>query len=97
MLVERPALNAHAPDDVRDDELQASPQDNVLPTTAEAIVNCRILPDETPAQVKAMLDRTVADPAVIVKLEADDGVGPLLRIDAPVMDAVRGAAARWPG
>ena len=79
-------------------EARYSPSaDNVLPTTAEAVVNCRILPDETPAQVKAVLDRTVADPAVTVKLEADDGVGPLLRIDAPVMDAVRGAATRWPG
>src|SRR5262249_54857234 len=27
--------------------LRASPQDNVLPTDAEAIVNCRIMPDET--------------------------------------------------
>jgi len=27
--------------------LKAAPQDNVLPTTAEATVNCRILPDET--------------------------------------------------
>jgi acetylornithine deacetylase/succinyl-diaminopimelate desuccinylase-like protein len=78
--------------------LQASPQANVLPTTAEAVVNCRILPDETPAQVKAALELAIGDPAVAVRLEPRaGGVAPLAEIDASVMDAVRDAAARWPG
>jgi len=78
--------------------LQASPQANMLPTTAEAVVNCRILPDETPAQVQATLDRTIGDPAVTVTLEPRvGGVAPLTEIDASVMDAVRNAAARWSG
>ena len=78
--------------------LQASPQDNVLPTTAEAVVNCRILPDETPAQIGATLERTIGDPAVTVTPEPrSGGLGPLTAIDQPVMDAVRKAAARWPG
>jgi len=78
--------------------LQASPQANVLPTTAEAVVNCRILPDETPAQVKATLERAIGDPAVTVTLEPQvGGVAPFTEIDASVMEAVRKAAARWPG
>lgn len=78
--------------------LQASPQANVLPTTAEAVVNCRILPDETPAQVMAALELAIGDPAVAVRLEPRAGdVAPLTAIDATVMDAVRNAAARWPG
>jgi len=78
--------------------LQASPQANVLPTTAEAVVNCRILPDETPAQVKATLERAIGDPAVTVTLEPRaGGVAPLTELDASVMAAVRKAAARWPG
>jgi acetylornithine deacetylase/succinyl-diaminopimelate desuccinylase-like protein len=78
--------------------LQASPQANVLPTTAEAVVNCRILPDETPAQVKAMLERVIGDPAVTVTLEPRfGGVALLTEIDASVMDAVRNAATRWSG
>jgi acetylornithine deacetylase/succinyl-diaminopimelate desuccinylase-like protein len=78
--------------------LQASPQANVLPTTAEAVVNCCILPDETPAQVKAALELAIGDPAVTVRLEPRaGGVAPLTEIDASVMDAVRNAAARWPG
>jgi acetylornithine deacetylase/succinyl-diaminopimelate desuccinylase-like protein len=77
--------------------LQASPQASVLPTTAEAVVNCRILPDETPAQVKAALELAIAEPAVTVRLEPRaGGVAPLTEIDASVMDAVRNAAARWP-
>jgi acetylornithine deacetylase/succinyl-diaminopimelate desuccinylase-like protein len=78
--------------------LQASPQANVLPTTAEAVVNCRILPDETPVQVKATLERAIGDPAVAVTLEPRaGGVAAVTEIDASVMDAVRKAAARWPG
>jgi acetylornithine deacetylase/succinyl-diaminopimelate desuccinylase-like protein len=78
--------------------LQASPQANVLPTTAEAVVNCRLLPDETPAQVKATLEGAIGDPAVAVTMEPRvGGVAPLTEIDASVMDAVRKAAGRWSG
>jgi acetylornithine deacetylase/succinyl-diaminopimelate desuccinylase-like protein len=78
--------------------LQASPQANVLPTTAEAVVNCRILPDETPAQVQATLVRVIGDPAVTVTPEPRvGGVAPLTEIDASVVAAVRKAAARWSG
>jgi acetylornithine deacetylase/succinyl-diaminopimelate desuccinylase-like protein len=77
--------------------LQASPQDNVLPTTAEAVVNCRILPDETPAQVKATLEQRIGDPTVDVMLVSQPGFGPFSEIDASVMDAVRRGAERWPG
>src|SRR5207248_8767006 len=51
--------------------LKAAPQDNVLPTTAEATVNCRILPDETREQTQARLAQAIADPAVDLK-PADD-------------------------
>jgi acetylornithine deacetylase/succinyl-diaminopimelate desuccinylase-like protein len=77
--------------------LQAAPQANVLPTSAEAVVNCRILPDETPAEVKASLDRAIGDPAVTVTLDGPTAFAPLAAVDASVMDAVRSAAAQWPG
>jgi acetylornithine deacetylase/succinyl-diaminopimelate desuccinylase-like protein len=77
--------------------LQASPQANVLPTTAEATVNCRILPDETPAQVKATLERAIGDPAVTVTPEPQPEGGGFTAIDESVMDAVRSSAGRWPG
>lgn len=78
--------------------LQASPQANVLPTTVEAVVNCRILPDETPVQIKAALERAIGDPTVAVTLEPRvGGVAPLTEIDAAVTAAVSNAAARWHG
>jgi acetylornithine deacetylase/succinyl-diaminopimelate desuccinylase-like protein len=39
---------------------------NALPQRAQATVNCRVLPDETPASVKAMLERIVNDTGVHV-------------------------------
>ncbi len=39
---------------------------NALPQRARAVVNCRIIPKETPAQVKAELVRVVADDSVRV-------------------------------
>jgi acetylornithine deacetylase/succinyl-diaminopimelate desuccinylase-like protein len=78
--------------------LHAAAQENVLPTTAEAVVNCRILPDETPQQVQATLERAVDDPAVTVtQVPHAGGFGQFTAIDASVMDAVRKSAARWPG
>jgi len=78
--------------------LQGSPQDNVLPTTVEATVNCRLLPDETPQQVKTALERAIGDSKVEISLiDVSEGFGPYSAIDGDVMDAVKKAAApRWP-
>ena len=53
--------------------LKAAPQDNVLPTTAEATVNCRILPGETRAQVRAALEKAIGDPNVTVSEWPENG------------------------
>ncbi|MCA1829850.1 MAG: M20/M25/M40 family metallo-hydrolase, partial [Myxococcales bacterium] len=45
-------------------QLQGAPADNVLPTVAEAVVNCRILPDATPQQVGDELRKVIGDPGV---------------------------------
>jgi acetylornithine deacetylase/succinyl-diaminopimelate desuccinylase-like protein len=80
--------------------LQGSPQDNVLPTTATATVNCRILPDETSEGTRAWLEKVVGDRRVTVEYlvpdDHHDGAGS--PIYEHVMGAVRAAAqARWPG
>jgi acetylornithine deacetylase/succinyl-diaminopimelate desuccinylase-like protein len=46
--------------------LEGGHASNALPQRARARVNCRILPDETPAQVKAVLERVIADTGVHV-------------------------------
>src|SRR3989440_5586587 len=76
--------------------LKASPQDNVLPTTAEATVNCRILPGETREGTQARLAQAIADPAVELKPQEDIGFAKPSPISGPVNEAVHAAArALW--
>jgi acetylornithine deacetylase/succinyl-diaminopimelate desuccinylase-like protein len=78
--------------------LQAAPQDNILPTTAEAQVNCRILPGDTRDGVMAILKATVADPKVAIdfgpSLEGQDS-SPMS--DEVVAAVKKVAAVRFPG
>ena len=79
-------------------QLQGAPQDNVLPTTAEANVNCRLLPDETREQLLETLKKIVGDPAVEITPKADYGYGPYSPPEGVVPAAVKRIAARtWPG
>jgi acetylornithine deacetylase/succinyl-diaminopimelate desuccinylase-like protein len=71
---------------------------NALPQTARALVNCRILPTETPDAVRATLVRVIADDSVRVT-PIDSGApgkpSPLLPI---VMNPVEKVTQRlWPG
>ncbi|MGA7236221.1 MAG: M20/M25/M40 family metallo-hydrolase [Bryobacteraceae bacterium] len=55
--------------------LNAGHANNALPQTAQAIVNCRILPGHSPAETEQTLVRVFADPKVKVQfLSADGGV-----------------------
>jgi acetylornithine deacetylase/succinyl-diaminopimelate desuccinylase-like protein len=74
--------------------LQGSPQDNVLPVVAEAMVNCRILPDETIEGTKAALANAIADPAIELELASDFGAGGATRVGGPVFDAVSATAKK---
>jgi acetylornithine deacetylase/succinyl-diaminopimelate desuccinylase-like protein len=71
---------------------------NALPQTARALVNCRILPTETPEAVRATLVRVIGDDSVKVT-PIDSGApgkpSPLLPI---VMNPVEKVTQRlWPG
>ena len=79
--------------------LEAGHAENALPQTARAIVNCRILPEETPDQTRATLERVVADPAIKISpvqtarpSEASRLspaiVGPIERVTARLMPGV---------
>ena len=74
--------------------LRGSPQDNVLPTVAEAEVNCRILPDESIEQIQAALAQAISDPAVELTRVTDFGVGGDSPLRPDVMAAVRDAATK---
>jgi acetylornithine deacetylase/succinyl-diaminopimelate desuccinylase-like protein len=64
--------------------LKGSPQDNVLPTSAEAVVNCRILPDETREQTLATLRAAIGDASIEIGPVDDQGVGPSAPLDGDV-------------
>jgi acetylornithine deacetylase/succinyl-diaminopimelate desuccinylase-like protein len=78
--------------------LKGSPQDNVLPTTAEATINCRILPGETRAQVRAALVKVIADTNVVVVDGPALGDAPASAFEGEVVDAVKKVtSATFPG
>jgi acetylornithine deacetylase/succinyl-diaminopimelate desuccinylase-like protein len=82
-------VNAHLRTTCVTTQLQGSPQDNVLPTSAEAIVNCRILPDETREQTTDTLTKLVGDPAVEIAPVADFGFGPYSPADGEIARAMK--------
>ncbi len=71
---------------------------NALPASAEANVNCRILPDETPQQVLVALQAAVGDPGVRVIPGPDFGRSGPSPLTGAGPDAIRRAVAEtWPG
>ena len=73
---------------------------NALPQRARAVVNCRILPGETPAQVKAVLVRVAADDSVRVTSISDSTARPATpsplvpQVMVPIEKVTR---KLWPG
>ncbi len=87
--------------------LNAGHANNALPQTAQAIVNCRILPGHSPAEIEQALIRVVADPKVAVSYigaigkatKASDSKGfPTVLPSPEVLKPLeRVAAEMWPG
>jgi acetylornithine deacetylase/succinyl-diaminopimelate desuccinylase-like protein len=71
---------------------------NALPQTARALVNCRILPGETPAEVQAMLVRAVANADVKVTQIDSGKPGKASPLTPMIMTPVEKVTQRlWPG
>jgi len=77
----------------------AGTRSNVIPATAEATVNCRLLPDEDIAAFKARLLAAVDDPGIQVELDMTPPNSPASPVgDNAMFRAATAAAARvWPG
>jgi acetylornithine deacetylase/succinyl-diaminopimelate desuccinylase-like protein len=91
-------VNAHLRTTCVTTQLQGSPQDNVLPTSAEATVNCRIMPDETREQTIATLQKIVGDPSVEIAPTAEFGYGPYSPAEGEMMKALKKVVgSMWPG
>jgi acetylornithine deacetylase/succinyl-diaminopimelate desuccinylase-like protein len=72
--------------------------ENALPQTAGARINCRILPDQTPEEVQAVLRKVVEDDKVAISILRSHGSSPM----SPLRDDVVAATGRltssfWPG
>ena len=71
---------------------------NALPQRARANINCRIVPDETPEQVRSVLERVVGDTGVKITFQGSATNSP----PSPLTPALMGEIERvtkemWPG
>jgi acetylornithine deacetylase/succinyl-diaminopimelate desuccinylase-like protein len=74
--------------------LEAGHAENALPQTARAIVNCRILPEETPEQTRETLAKMIADPAVKITPVEQPRPSEASRLSPAIMGPVERVSAR---
>jgi acetylornithine deacetylase/succinyl-diaminopimelate desuccinylase-like protein len=78
--------------------LSAGTRVNALPAEARATVNCRILPDETAADVQSTLARVLADTAIEITPTEEFGFGTPSPLEGPAPAAIAKIAGEmWPG
>jgi len=77
--------------------LQGSNQENVLPVSAEAIVQCRLLPGDTIEGVRAALVKAVGDAKVEITPTKAFGSGKPMPADGEIPDAIRRVSRRFWG
>jgi acetylornithine deacetylase/succinyl-diaminopimelate desuccinylase-like protein len=79
--------------------LEAGHADNALPQLARAVVNCRILPAQSIAEVEQTLVRVLADGQIQVSaMQPRDHVVPASPLNPEVMQAVETVTrSMWPG
>lgn len=72
--------------------------ENALPQTARAIINCRMLPDDTPENVLATLKYVIADTLVKITCKESSKLSPISPIRNDVMNSLERVTSRmWPG
>jgi acetylornithine deacetylase/succinyl-diaminopimelate desuccinylase-like protein len=72
--------------------LQAGHAENALPQTAQATVNCRVLPTEDPVAVRQTIERVVADPQIVVAPIAAPTPSPPSPLAPEIFKAIETAA-----
>ncbi len=78
--------------------LDAGHAENALPQRAQAVVNCRILPNESPADVQRTLETVIADSNVSVTPVGEATLSPPSPLTAEVLGAIeRITEDMWPG
>ncbi len=93
-----PAYNATMRTTCVATKLEGGHADNALPQTARAVVNCRILPTETAAQVHQTLIKVVANPRVSITPKGEAQPSPPSPLSPTVMQPIeRITGEMWKG
>lgn len=78
--------------------LQAGHAENALPQRAQATVQCRLLPGDSPEETRTTLARVVSDTLIRVTLPNQPDIAPASPVSPEVMNAVeKVTATMWPG
>jgi acetylornithine deacetylase/succinyl-diaminopimelate desuccinylase-like protein len=78
--------------------LQAGKVENALPQRAQATIQCRLLPGDTPEQVRDTLVRVLADSQIRITPQGERQPAPESPLSPEVMSAVeRVTRSMWPG
>jgi len=78
--------------------LEAGHAENALPQTARAIVNCRLLPDDTPENVRETLRQVVADEHIFITPVKPAEASSPSPLTPEVLGAIEQAKEKlWPG
>jgi acetylornithine deacetylase/succinyl-diaminopimelate desuccinylase-like protein len=78
--------------------LEGGHADNALPQMAKAVVNCRILPDESGDEVLATITNVVADPGIDIAWMDKARPSPASPLSAEVMKPIEEVTNQfWPG
>ena len=97
-LAENPFYNALMRTTCVATRLEAGHADNALPQSAQAVVNCRIVPGESAAQVREALVKVLADEQIEVSPARETSVSPPSPLDPEVIGPIeRITEEMWPG
>jgi acetylornithine deacetylase/succinyl-diaminopimelate desuccinylase-like protein len=78
--------------------LNAGVQENALPARADAVVQCRIMPDETVAGTQATLEKVLSDPGIKVSVMGGVVHGPESQPTPEVLGSIEKVVhSMWPG
>src|SRR5260370_21936503 len=78
--------------------LEAGHVENALPQSARAIVNCRIMPGESPEEVLKTLYRVIDDPQISITALKPAKPSPPSPLTPDVVGAIQQAKEKiWPG
>jgi acetylornithine deacetylase/succinyl-diaminopimelate desuccinylase-like protein len=94
ILQQDPLTRALVRDTIALTVLRAGYQPNVIPGHAEAVLDCRLLPDTNPSEFVEDLRETIDDPGVRIEILQPAQAAPASPSDHPMFEAIEAAAQR---